>query len=377
RKFAPNGTVLGIFNQGDAFAQGCVVDKNDHVWVAHSLNRSTVGHLKNDGTYVGTIAVQSGPTGVAVDGSGRIWATNHNSRTVSRINPNLGPLGPDGVTRVGAVDFTTINLGGDLYNYSDMTGSTLSGIPASGTWSTVFDSGITGAEWGRIGWTARMCGDASLTVSVASSTNGTTFGPSQTVTNGADPTVANGRFLRIVVNFKRSSSGESPVLYDLSVGTSGFTLPVVANEPPSAFAGGDQTVTLPDPAKLSGNACDDGFPRGAALALQWSKVSGPGDVAFTKPNSPVTDASFTVAGTYVLKLTASDSEHSASDEVTVTVLPANAAPIVNAGANQTITLPNTANLNGTVADDGFPTGATVSTFWSQVSGPGLVTFNEI
>ena len=377
RKFAPDGTLLGIFNQGDAFAQGCVVDKNDHVWVAHSLNRSTVGHLKNDGSLVGVIPVGSGPTGVAVDGSGKIWATNHNSRTVSRINPNLGPLGPDGVTRVGAVEFTTINLGGDLYNYSDMTGSTLSGIPGSGTWSTVFDSQIVGAEWGRIGWTAQLCGDGSLTVSVASSTNGTTFGPAQVVTNGADPSVANGRFLRIVVNFKRSSSGESPVLLDLSVGTSGYTLPVVQNTGPTAFAGGDQTVTLPDPAKLSGNACDDGFPRGAALALTWSKVSGPGEVAFSKPNSPVSDATFTLPGEYVLRLSATDSEHSASDEVTVTVLPANAAPIVNAGPNQTITLPNTAALNGTVADDGFPAGATVSTFWSQLSGPGVVTFNEI
>lgn len=377
RKFAPNGTLLGTFAQGDAFAQGCVVDKNDHVWVAHSLNRSTVGHLKNDGTYVGTIAVQSGPTGVAVDGQGRIWATNHNSRTVSRINPTLGPLGPDGVTRVGAVDFTTINLGGDLYNYSDMTGSTLSGIPNNGTWSTVFDSNIVGAEWGRIGWTARMCGDASLTVSVASSTNGTTFTPAQVVTNGADPTVANGRFLRITVNFKRSASGESPVLYDLSVGTSGFTLPVFLNEGPSALAGADTTVTLPDLAKLSGTSCDDGFPRGANLSINWSKVSGPGDVAFTKPTSPVTEASFTIAGEYVLRMTASDTEHSASDDVTVTVLPANAAPIVNAGPNQTITLPNTAALNGTVADDGFPTGATVNTFWGQVSGPGPVQFNDI
>ncbi len=377
RKFAPDGTLLGTFAQGDAFAQGCVVDKNDHVWVAHSLNRSTVGHLKNDGTYVGTITVQSGPTGVAVDGAGKIWATNHNSRTVSRIDPNLGPLGPDGVTRVGAVDFTTRNLGGDLYNYSDMTGSTLTGIPASGTWSTVFDSGITGAEWGRIGWTARLCGDASLVVSVSSSTNGTTFGPSQTVTNGADPSVANGRFLRIVVNFKRSTSGETPVLYDLSVGTSGYTLPVVANEAPTVTAGNDATVTLPDVAKLSGISCDDGFPRGSSLALTWSKVSGPGDVAFTKPNSPLTDASFTVAGTYVLRLTATDSEQTVSDEVTVTALPANAAPIVNAGPNQTITLPNTASLNGTVADDGFPVGATISTFWGQLSGPGVVTFNEI
>jgi RHS repeat-associated protein len=376
RKFAPNGTLLGIFNQGDAFAQGCVVDKNDHVWVAHSLNRSTVGHLRNDGTYIGTIPVQSGPTGVAVDGAGKIWATNHNSRTVSRINPNLGPLSTDGVTRVGAVDFTTPNLGGDLYNYSDMTGSTLSGIPGSGTWTTIFDSQIVGAEWGRIGWTAKVCGDASIIVTVATSTNGTTFGPAQTVTNGADPTVANGRFLRINVSFKRSASGETPILYDLSVGTNGYTLPVVPNEAPSAFAGNDSTVTLPDVAKLSGISCDDGFPRGAALSLSWSKVSGPGDVAFTKPNSPLTDASFTMAGTYELRLTASDSEHFASDDVTVTVLPANAAPIVNAGPNQTITLPNTATLTGTASDDGFPAGSTLTTFWSQLSGPGLVTFNE-
>ncbi|HEX6623534.1 MAG TPA: hypothetical protein VF064_07460, partial [Pyrinomonadaceae bacterium] len=180
RKFAPNGTLLASFNQGDAFAQGCVVDRNDHIWVAHSLNRSTVGHLKNDGSYVGTVTVGSGPTGVAVDGAGKIWATNYNSRTVSRINPNLGPLGPDGVTRVGAVEFTTQDLGGNPYNYSDMTGSTLTGAPQTGTWTTVFDSGIAGAEWGRIGWTAQVCGDGLLTVSVASSTNGTTFGPAET-----------------------------------------------------------------------------------------------------------------------------------------------------------------------------------------------------
>ncbi len=377
RKFAPDGTLLGTFFMGSALAQGCVVDKNDHVWIAHSLNTNTVGHLKNDGSLVGVITVGSGPTGVAVDGSGKIWSTNHNSRTVSRIDPNLGPLGPDGVTRVGAVDFTTPNLGGNLYNYSDMTGSTLSGIPNTGTWSTVFDSQIVGAEWGRIGWTARVCGDASLTVTVASSTNGTTFGAAEAVTNGADPSVANGRFLRITVNFKRSASGESPVLHDLSVGTSGFNLPVVSNESPTVFAGGDQTVTLPDVAKLSGNSCDDGFPRGSSLALTWSKVSGPGDVAFTKPDSPVTNATFTVAGDYVLRLTASDSQHTVSDDVTVTALPANSAPIVNAGADQTITLPNTASLTGTVADDGLPAGAIVNKFWTQVSGPGSVTFNEI
>jgi RHS repeat-associated protein len=376
RKFAPDGTLLGTYGQGDSQAQGCVVDRNDDVWVAHSLYRSTVGHLKNDGSYVGTVTVGNGPTGVAVDGKGKIWATNHDSRTVSRIDPNLGPLGPDGVTRVGQVDFTTRNLGGSLYNYSDMTGSTLSGAPGTGTWSTVFDSKLAGAVWGRLGWTAQVCGDGSLTVSVASSENGTTFGAPVTIANGEDPFVPNGRYLKVNVSFKRASSGESPVLYDLSVGTHGYQLPTPANTAPTAFAGSDQTMTLPDAAKLNGTACDDGFPRGNPFALSWSKVSGLGEVAFSRQNSAVTDATFTLPGQYVLRLTASDGEHSVSDDVTVTALPANMAPVVNAGPDQTVTLPNTTTLNGTVSDDGLPTAGTLSTFWSQLNGPAVVTFNQ-
>jgi alpha-tubulin suppressor-like RCC1 family protein len=55
----------------------------------------------------------------------------------------------------------------------------------------------------------------------------------------------------------------------------------------------------------------------------------------------------------------------------------NTAPVVNAGADQTITLPATANLDGTVSDDGLPNPpAAVTTVWSKVSGPtnGTVTF---
>ena len=62
RKFAPDGTLIGTYNQGFSYAQGCVVDRNDHVWIAHSLNGGTVGHMKSDGTYVGNVTVGSGPT---------------------------------------------------------------------------------------------------------------------------------------------------------------------------------------------------------------------------------------------------------------------------------------------------------------------------
>ena len=59
----------------------------------------------------------------------------------------------------------------------------------------------------------------------------------------------------------------------------------------------------------------------------------------------------------------------------------NQAPNVNAGTNQTVNLPSgcssnvDVSLNGTVSDDGLPT-ASVTTTWSQESGPGTVSFAD-
>ena len=53
----------------------------------------------------------------------------------------------------------------------------------------------------------------------------------------------------------------------------------------------------------------------------------------------------------------------------------NVAPIVNAGPDQTVTLPANGQLNGTVTDDGLPNppGAT-TVAWNLIVGPGTVTF---
>jgi len=224
-KFAPNGDYLASYRHGDYYAQGCVIDGNDHVWVANSLYRNTVGHLKPDGSFVGNVTVGSGPTGVAVDGGGKIWATNYNSGTVSRIDPDLGPLGPDGVTHVGQVDYTSPYLGGNLYNYSDMTGSTLRGAPRTGSWEAVYDSQRDSTGWRFVHWSADVPGDGTLVVLVATSADGVTFGPLQEVSNGSEMGVPRGRYLKVRAVFGRATSGESPILYNLTV-TSG--LPPVA-----------------------------------------------------------------------------------------------------------------------------------------------------
>jgi hypothetical protein len=56
--------------------------------------------------------------------------------------------------------------------------------------------------------------------------------------------------------------------------------------------------------------------------------------------------------------------------------PGNVPPTVNAGSDQTIALPAVANLNGTVSDDGLPAPPSVTTAWSQVSGPSTVAFGN-
>jgi hypothetical protein len=150
------------------------------------------------------------------------------------------------------------------------------------------------------------------------------------------------------------------------------------NQPPVVNAGANQTITLPAMANLSGTVADDGMPNPpGAVTVAWSKDSGPGTVTFANPAAVATTATFSAAGTYVLRLAANDSALSASATVTITVNPApvNQPPVVNAGSNQTITLPAAANLSGTVTDDGLPNPpGTVTVAWSMASGPGTVTF---
>jgi RHS repeat-associated protein len=149
------------------------------------------------------------------------------------------------------------------------------------------------------------------------------------------------------------------------------------NHVPTVNAGSDQDhITLPQTAALHGTATDDGLPEGSTLTTTWTMVSGEGTVTFADELALNTTATFSSAGTYVLRLTASDSVLSDKDEITITVQPQNQPPTVTAGATQTIALPRIASLNGTVTDDGLPTGGTLSIAWSQVSGPGTVTFED-
>jgi hypothetical protein len=77
---------------------------------------------------------------------------------------------------------------------------------------------------------------------------------------------------------------------------------------------------------LSGTATDDGLPTGSTLTTTWSKVSGPGTVTFGNVSAGSTTATFSAPGSYVLRLTASDTVLSNTDDTTIVVNPAPAPP---------------------------------------------------
>ena len=205
------------------------------------------------------------------------------------------------------------------------------------------------------------------TWTVVSGPGTVTFGNPNSLTTTASFSSAGSYILRLTANDSALSASD-----DIAVNVLPQNLPPVVN------AGPDQTITLPASASLSGTATDDGLPNPpGALTTTWSKVSGPGTVTFGNAGAKATTATFSVAGSYVLRLSASDSALTASDDIAITVIAQNLPPVVNAGPDQTITLPATASLSGTVSDDGLPNPpATVTTTWSKVSGPGTVTFGN-
>lgn len=90
------------------------------------------------------------------------------------------------------------------------------------------------------------------------------------------------------------------------------------NATPEVSVGEDQVITLLENALLNGSVSDDGIPSNT-LTTTWSKYSGPGDVYFADPDSLNTTASFSMAGTYVLRLTVYDGELYSFDDQSVNI----------------------------------------------------------
>jgi hypothetical protein len=137
-------------------------------------------------------------------------------------------------------------------------------------------------------------------------------------------------------------------------------------------AGSNQTITLPtNSVTLTGTATD---LLGISSYL-WTQVSGPAIATITVSNASSTSVTGLIAGTYVFQLTVLDLLNLSSVAmVSVTVNPATQEVIVNAGSNQSISMPtNSVTLTGTATD---ASDTITSYLWTQVSGPDTSTITN-
>ena len=267
-----DGRYLGKHTHGYEYAQGCVVDDNGDVWVAHSAFKDTissVGHLHRNGSSVGNVELAPnlptfqdgyGPTGVAVDGQGKIWTSNFWSSSLSRIDPTRNG-------GIGEVDLTVeLPVGCLPYTYGDMTGHQNSAPPNSGTWTVIHN--FTKAIQSRmIEWHSFEPDGSSLEVDLRNDTSGW-----EPATNGQDISYLTGTSLYVRVHFTRDANGASPVLNDLSIvdTTPPSIVPTTPTTPPTTST----KCPTKAPVECSSKSGKKGHPKGCMKSHQKGHTKG-------------------------------------------------------------------------------------------------------
>jgi hypothetical protein len=130
------------------------------------------------------------------------------------------------------------------------------------------------------------------------------------------------------------------------------TATATTNVAPTANPGTSQNVLVGAVVSMDGSASKD--PDGGTLTFKWTLIGKPVGSAATLTNSSYPNPKFTadLAGNYVLSLVVNDGKKdSAVASVSVTATTANAAPVANAGSNQSVTIGSTVTLDGTASSD--------------------------
>ena len=145
-----------------------------------------------------------------------------------------------------------------------------------------------------------------------------------------------------------------------------FLTITTVNSAPVADAGSDQTIFVTQMASLDGtNSSDvDQDP----LTFAWSFVSVPtGSTAtLSNPTSPTPDFTVDQPGTYVVQLVVNDGlVDSAAD--TVVINTQNSAPVAQAGADQTVPIGSTVQLDGSGSND--VDGDPLTYLWALITMP--------
>jgi hypothetical protein len=156
-----------------------------------------------------------------------------------------------------------------------------------------------------------------------------------------------------------------------------ITVKPPANVPPTAYAGGSQTIVLPTSTViLNGGKSTD--PDGEIISWLWQKVSGPAGGFISTPSMQATQLTQLQEGIYVYSLTVTDDKGAkATANVNIIVQPAlvdepNLPPVAVTRGDQTIQLPqNIVFADGSLSYDSD--GSILKYEWLQLSGPSQAT----
>ncbi len=152
--------------------------------------------------------------------------------------------------------------------------------------------------------------------------------------------------------------------------TDSVTVNVISqNQPPTAYAGADQTVSAGASVMLDASGSSD--PDDGIAAYLWRQTDGAvvklSDAGAAKPAFTAPD---TGNQSLTFELTVTDkSELSRSDSVTVSVISQNQAPFASAGPDQSVKQGKPVTLDGSNSAD--PDGQIVSYFWRQTGGTAV------
>ncbi|KAH3749738.1 hypothetical protein DPMN_184248, partial [Dreissena polymorpha] len=174
------------------------------------------------------------------------------------------------------------------------------------------------------------------------------------ITDGTDYNItSNGLISNLtILNVEKQDYGSYKVIAHNGIGAAWqelFQL-IPYDDPPRANAGPDRTVQLPEEyVIISGDGSKDDI---GIVKYEWSQISGPA-VQVNLTNDPRLTLRDLQPGTYVLELTVTDMlGQEDTDNVTLVVVAQDAPPVANAGADQTIQLPdNSVNLDGSRSTD--------------------------
>lgn len=143
------------------------------------------------------------------------------------------------------------------------------------------------------------------------------------------------------------------------------------NQPPQV------SITIPTPQTstgvplaVSGTVRDDGLPDNN-LIVNWQVIDPAGASASIENAGDInTTVTFTEPGTFTLQLSVSDGEFTVSRSIAIQVDAVNQAPVVDAGADQTVTVPDgRIVLSGNFTDDNL-SGTPAEFLWQVVEPAG-------